>query len=189
MDFEKLEKSIQEIITLVEKFNERYREKCFEILLGLYLRKELHLEIEPEAEKEEIEGEEEEFLVPIDVRAFLQTYNIPEEDLQKLFLTEKNQIRAIYKITTTKKATAQIQIALLTALENAIIAPGNKFEFSVESVREQCKNRKVYDSANFKAHFRNNQRCFKSLDDEEHVELSADGLTELAEVISIVAKK
>lgn len=189
MDFAVLEKPIQEIITLVEKLDERYREKCFEILLSAFLKKELGLPTEREAkigEGEEAEEEKEEFIVPIDVRAFLRQQNLPEEKLQQLFLIEKNEVRPAYKITTTKKATAQMQIALLSALENALL--GNKFEFSTETIRQRCKDHKVYDSANFKAYFRSNKGYFKSLDDAEHVELSPEGLTELADVIATVAK-
>jgi len=151
--------------------------------------KEFQLATKPEIEEEKPEVETEEFLVPIDVRAFLQTYSIPEETLQKLFLVEEKEVRPIYKITTTKKSTAQIQIALLSALENAMRGQGNKFEFSMENVRSQCKNRQVYDAGNFRTHFKNNQGFFKSLDDGEHVELSAEGQTELAEVILTVTKK
>jgi len=191
MNFEELEKPIQDIVKLVEKIDEKYREKCFEILLNFYLKKELQIVTEPGVEEKEKEQgvAKEEFLVPIDVRAFLQQYNIPEEKLQKLFLIEKNQVRPIYKITTRKKATAQMQITLLTALENATTAQGAKFEFSMENVRERCKSYKIYDEANFKANFRKNQGFFKNLNDEEHVELSPEGLTELAEVISIVTSK
>jgi hypothetical protein len=191
MNLDELEKPIQDIIKLVEKIDERYREKCFEILLNFYLRKELQMVTEPgvQEKEKELEGRKEEFLIPIDVRAFLQQYNIPEEKLQKLFLIEKNQVRPIYQITTTKKATAQLQIALLAALENATSAQGAKFEFSMENVRERCRNYKVYDEANFKAHFRNNQGFFRNLKDEEHVELSPEGLTELADVISAVTMK
>jgi len=105
MNLDELEKPIQDIIKLVEKIDEKYREKCFEILLNFYLRKELQMVTEPSVpEKEkELEGKKEEFLIPIDVRAFLQQYNIPEEKLQRLFLIEKNQVRPIYQITTTKR--------------------------------------------------------------------------------------
>ena len=74
----------------------------------------------------------------------------------------------------------------MVALENAV--QGNKFEFSIEEVRKQCQNHKVYDRKNFKTNFKKNAKFFKSLNDEEHVELSPEGQTELAEVISIVVK-
>jgi hypothetical protein len=189
IDFTELEKPIQEIITLVEKLDEKYRQKCFEVLLDFYLHKEFQLATKPKptVEPEEPKGEKE-FIIPIDVRAFLQTYEVPEETVGKLFLIEKNETRPIYKITTTKKSEAQIQLALLAALENAVQKQGNKFEFSIEKVREQCQKHKVYDLANFRAYFKNNIKLFKSLDDEEHVELSPEGQTELAEVMNIVAK-
>lgn len=186
MDFAILEKPIQEIITLVEKLDERYREKCFEILLNAYLKKEFGLQVKPEVITEEAEEEKEEFLVPIDVRAFLRQQNLSEEKLQQLFLMDKNNVRPAYKITTTKKSTAQMQIALLSALENALL--GNKFEFSIDTIRQRCKDHKAYDLANFSANFKKNEGSFKSLADKEHVELSPEGLTELAEVIATVAK-
>jgi hypothetical protein len=189
INFAELEKPIQDIITLVEKFDEKYRQKCFEVLLDFYLHKEFQLATEPKLSKEAEEQKgEKEFIIPIDVRAFLQTYEVPEETIGKLFLIEKNEIRPIYKITTTMKSEAQIQLALLAALENAVQKQGNKFEFSIKNVRERCQKHNVYDSPNFKAHFKNNTKFFKSLDDEEHVELSPEGQTELAEVISTVTK-
>jgi len=189
MKFEELEEPIQDIITLVEKFDEKYRKKCFEILLEFYLRKIFQLATAPEVIEKESEAKKEEFLIPIDVRAFLQRNNIPQEKLQELFLMQKDEIRPTYKITATKKATAQIQIALLTALENAMHGSGRKFEFSMEPVRERCKNYRVYDKTNFRKHFKNNKRLFKSIDDPEHIELSPEGETELAEVILTVAAK
>jgi len=190
MDVGELEKPIQSIIKLVEKLDEKYRLKCFEILLNFYLRKEFKIEAEKEvATGEESGRKEEEFLVPIDIRAFLQQHSIAEEKVQGLFLMEKNEVRPIYKITTTKRATAQLQIALLTALEHALRKQGNKFEFSIKTVRQKCKDLAVYDGANFSAIFKKSKDLFKDLDDPEHVELSAEGKTELAEVISQVAKK
>jgi len=190
--FTELEKPIQEIIALTNKIDERYREKCFEILLNFYLKKELQLVTEPETEEKgekEAITKKEGFLIPIDVRAFLQTHSIPEETIKKLFVVDKDEIRPAYKITTIKKAQAQIQIALLVALENAVSKQGNKFEFSIENVRQRCQDYKVYDLANFKAYFKNNTNLFKSLTDEEHVELSPEGQTELAETIILVAKQ
>ena len=190
-EFEELEKPIKEIIALVNRLDDKYREKCFEILLNLYLRRKFETiaiapeEKTPEKEKEVIPKE---FLLPIDVRAFLTQNSIPEEIIEKLFLIDKDEVRPIYKITTTKKATAQIQIALLSALESAIRKQGNKFEFSMENVRNLCQSYNVYDIANFKAHFKDNSKLFKGLDDEEHVELSPEGQTELAEAITAVAK-
>jgi hypothetical protein len=103
-----------------------------------------------------------------------------------LFLTQGNDVRPTYKIQTTKKAQAQIQIALLSALENAL--RGSKFDFNIENIRQRCKDLRCYDSANFDSIFKRNIALFKGLQDAEHVELSPDGRSELAEAITAIAK-
>ena len=191
INFQELEKPIQDIITLTNKLDEKYREKCFEILLNFYLMGRTgSLSVAPA--KQELEKKERlpdrSFEVPIDVRAFLTQQNIPEDVIKKLFLIDKGEIRPIYKISAAKKAEGQIQIALLAALENAIRAPSNKFEFSVEDVRTRCQKMNIYDAGNFTANFKNSARLFNGLDEKEHVGLSPDGQTELAETITHVAK-
>jgi hypothetical protein len=191
INFVELEKPIQEIITLTNKIDERYREKCFEILLNFYLQKEFQLPAKPREEEKVKEPLDKkiEFIIPIDVRAFLTQQTIPEDIISKLFLIDKDEIRPIYKIATSNKSEGQIQIALLTALENAIKVAGNKFEFSEENVRTRCQKLNVYDVANFIANFKSNAKLFMGLNDKEHVELSPDGQTELAETIILVTKQ
>jgi hypothetical protein len=186
---EELESKIKEFIELAEKFPEPYRQKIFEILLFNYVRgtrapkevpKKIEMPVPPTITPQK-------FVIPIGVRAVLQQYNVPEVTIQKLFLVEGTEIQRIYKLTTAKKAVAQMQVTLLTALENAL-KPRGKFEFSIEVVKNRCKDDYgAYDLANFKANFKKNAKLFKSLDDEEHVELSTDGKAELAEAILAVA--
>jgi hypothetical protein len=194
---ENVKKIVDGVIQLTDKLDEKYREKAFEILLKYLLERDgnelVYRAVKPTAElpMQDSTGEKPsivEPVLPINVRAFLQQNSIPDETIFKLFLIERGQITEKYKITTTRKSEAQIQVALLTALENAISKQGNRFEFSVETIRTQCQNRGVYDKPNFKAHFKNNSKLFKSLADEEHIELSPEGQTELADVILAVAK-
>lgn len=191
MGNEDLESKIKEFIEIADKFDERYRQKIFEVLLTSYLRGTQA----PEEVSEKVEivaptltlTPTQKFVIPIGVKAVLQQYNVPEEDIEKLFVIEGNEIQPKFKITTTNKSDAQLQVAMLTALENAL-RPGGKFEFSMETVRTRCKgDYAIYDSANFKKHFKDNAKLFKNLDDEEHVELSPDGKAELADVILAVA--
>ena len=188
MENEELEAKIKEFIGIADKFDERYRQKIFEVLLINYLRGTQPTKEAPE--KVEVPAPvaaPQKFMVPIGVRAVLQQYNVPEEVIQKLFLIEGTEVQRIYKLTTDKKAVAQMQVALLTALENAL-KPNGKFEFSIEVVKTRCRDDYgAYDVANFKANFKKNSNLFKSLDDEEHVELSTDGKAELAEAILAVA--
>ena len=185
MKSKKIEDTINEILAIVKKIPEKFQEKCFEVLLTSFLVRGSYSPL-PVIEKGKKEDVSEKFIVPIDVRAFLQQYTIPEENLNKLFFMQGNELRPTYKIETIKKAKAQTQITLLTALENAL--KEGKFEFSVEDIRQRCKNRRVYDSINFKTNVKKDANLFRSLADEEHIELSPDGKAELAETILEVSK-
>lgn len=183
MTAEELEVKLKEFVEISEKLPEKYREKCFEVLLNNFLKTGRTSEKEPEtgSDTHPVPTTQKKFIIPIDVRAFLQQYNIQEDNIQKLFIVEGEEIRPIYTIKTTVKSDAQIQLAVLTALENAL--KQGKFEFGIENVRARCKDRAVYDTVNFKTHFRNNKKLFKDLSDDEHVELSPDGKAELADII------
>ena len=188
---EELERKMKEFIEIAEKLPEKYRERCFEALARHFLWG-LRMTEEPRPKPGELEPAIKavappKFIVPIGVRALLQQFDIPEEMIQKLFVIDGEEIQSKYQIETTVKSDAQIQLALLTALENAL-KPGGKFEFSMEAVRQKCIDHRVYDQPNFKTIFRNKTKFFKSLKDEEHVELSVDGKAELAEAISAVGK-
>ncbi len=189
---EELVAKIKEFAKIADELDERYREKCFEVLLADYLGGvKGQVKVAEKIERSELAvkaAAPPKFVVPIDARAFLEQYNIPEETVQKLFVIEGDEIRTKYHIKTTVKSDAQIQLALLTAFENAL-RPGGKFEFSMEDVRQRCKDRAVYDTPNFKAHFNNNAKFFKSLKkgDEEHIELSPEGKAELADVILAIS--
>ena|GEM_PF-790309 len=188
---EELESKIKEFIETAEKFDERYRHKIFEVLLAEYLSSLKAPErVAQEAEitiPAPVQQTPSKFVIPIDVRAFLQQYGIPEDKIQNIFVIDGENIRPTYHIKTTAKSEAQIQVALLTALENAL-RPGGRFEFSMEAVRQRCKDEVVYDAKNFSAHFKNNIGLFKSLKDEEHVELSPDGKAELADAILAITE-
>ena len=186
---EELESKIKEFIDVAERFAESYRQKIFEVLLADYLRSKA-----PEKAAEVgvppmpvVVPSPPKSVIPLSVRAFLQQYEVPEDRIPKIFLIEGEQIQPTHHLKTTVVADAQIQLALLTAVENALQA-GGKFEFSVEAVRGRCKELKAYDAANFKANFKKNENLFKSLKDEEHVELSPEGKAELAEVILAISE-
>jgi len=187
---EELESKIKEFIELAEKFAEPYRQKIFEILLADYLRSkspEIVPEVSEVAVPAVVPTPAPKFIIPIGVRAFLQQYSVPEDKIRKLFFIEGKEIHPTYQLKTTVVADAQIQLALMTALENAL-KPGGKFEFSIEAVRARCKEVKLYDQPNFNAIFKRKDSYFKSLKDEEHVELSLDGKAELADVILAITE-
>ena len=176
IDFARLKSQIESLIHFVQNLPEEFRVPTYETLLKMLLERTI---VTTSLGKEKVK---EAFKIPIDVKAFFEQYDVPENVLNELFLIEGKEIRPIYKLKTAKKAEAQIQIALLTALENALKSTPSKFHFNKEDVRKRCKEMGYYDSANFMKNFKNNAKLFKDLD-EENVELSPEGKERLAEVI------
>lgn len=185
---EEIEGKIKEFIDVAEKFDERYKQKIFEVLLADYLKSRLP---ERAAEQPDVTivaaPVEQKSALPIDVKAFLQQYQVPEEKIPKLFYTQGTDVRPIYHVEKDKPAVAQVKLALMAALENAL-KPNGRFDFLIETVRERCREHGVYDGANFKTNFKNNAKFFKTLKDEEPVELSPDGKAELADVILAITE-
>ena len=120
-ELDDLEKQVTKIASIAQKLPEKFQEKGFEILLNalLYGRTPQQVATGGEGKPAALPAAAGKFTIPIDVRAFLQQFNVPEEALSKLFFIHGSEIRPTYKISTTKKAEAQTQIAVLTALESA----------------------------------------------------------------------
>lgn len=130
-EYEKLKAPIQEIIAFTNTIDERYREKCFEVLLNFYLNRHItdtsattEVAALPKTEPTSTVA-----TVPLAIRAFLTQNNISEEAIKKLFLMEKGEAIPIYKIQETKKATAQIQLTMLVALRNALVNTASMLNF------------------------------------------------------------
>ena len=150
LNYDEIAILIQDIINMIGQFPDKFQPILLEVLLADALKatkERMILDSKPT-----IAGISREFILPINVRAFLIQYNLDESLIEKLFYIENNQISPIWQIKTTRKSVAQIQVALLIALENAL-KTGN-FEFSYEDVRNRCKNLLLYDGTNFSSHFR-----------------------------------
>ena len=189
MDPEEIRNIIDDILRIIEDVPEEYKLRTYEILLTNYLQSARIAEKPvPVGGKESVTPEEtsQPFLIPIDVKAFMAQNNLSEDLIKLLFLIEGNEIWPIYKLKTTKKTKAQIQLACLLSLESAL--RGNKFEFSLEEVRRRVQDFKAYDSKNFRPTFTRYKDLFSDLIDEEHISLSPAGKTELAEIIEEIAK-
>jgi hypothetical protein len=187
IEYEKFRKTIEDIIKFTNTIDEVYREKCFEVLLSHYLSnsagmKNSSLMLEY---TNNVSGAQD---LPSELKVFLQQNSISEEMMNKFFLREKGEVRPIYKITEKKKSIAQIQIAMLTALENALATPKGAFEFSMNTVRRRCVDYNVYDGFDFMFNFKNRAGLFTSLD-HEVVTLTPIGKTELANIINIISKQ
>jgi hypothetical protein len=193
LDYTQLEEEIKKIIELSEKQPEKYQVKCFELLLNAVIKpsvaaNEMTVASAPVAQPEDTKQRAEKIDLPIDVQTFLMQYSIPEDAIDKIFLKKGDEIRAKKRVTTEKVATAQMQVAMLVALENALKGPETTFEFGYQKVKELCKQWGKYDGKNFTTNFTNNKKLFVNLADQEHVELSPDGKDELAELVAVLAK-
>ncbi len=184
-EYEKYRKPIQDIINFANTIDEKYREKCFEVLLYNYL----NTVKKPSVSAQEIEKPFE-MQIPVELKNFLQENKIDEETLEKLFLRQNGQTRPVYMIVEKRKPIAQLQIALLTALENALITPNGVLEFSIKDVRQRCIERNLYDGADFMNNFMNKAGLFTRLDNgNDIVKLSPVGKMELGNVIRAVTKQ
>jgi len=187
--YEKLKKEIKDILEIVKECPEKFQEKCFEVLLSSFLEREKETKV-PEKVKEKkfevphITEKVKEEDIHMKVKALLKRFDLNTDLIGKLFLIEEGQIEPTYKLETTKMAESQVQISLLEALKEAI-KTGN-FEFKIEEIRALYKDRKCYDKANFLAIFKKNKGLFKNetFVKEEPVELSDEGLKELAATIT-----
>ena len=188
-EYEKFRKPIQDIINLTNTIDERYREKCFEVLLNHYLSNGTEMKINSSMQENKNNAPEAQDF-PTDLKIFLQQNTISEEVVNKLFLREKGEARPIYKISEKRKAIAQIQIALLTAFGNALVTPNTAFEFSIKTVRQRCIECNVYESNDFICNFKNKAGLFSSLYNEnEVVKLTPIGKTELANIMTAISKQ
>jgi len=180
--YEKLKEEIKKILEIVKELPEKFQDKCFELLLSNFLERQ------KEYPKPEIPKSEEEVAKPKvpttvhgEVKAFLRKYKLNTELLESLFYFEKGMVKPIFKLKTDVIAHAQIQLSLLCALQEAINS--GFFRFNIEEVRQLCKEQGYFNSANFITYFRNKIGLFKAIKKEEPIELSEDGLKELAETI------
>lgn len=176
---------LQKIVELADRVPEVYREKCFELLLGYALHATLSpmpvVPSIPSALPEAPASGGKLFVLPIDVRAFLSQYALDESTPWKFFIAEGQEIRPIYQLQATKKATAQIQHALMMALEHALSS--GQFQIDIEALRARCNDQKCYDGRNFMKNIKDKANLFKPIVDGEPLSLSPDGKTELADLI------
>lgn len=184
------EERLQEIVKLAESVPETFQEKCFEILLASALGLGSRNVPSPVPDKLGVQDQvaspkKEEFILPIDVKAFLTQYGLAETDVWKYFLAEGEEIRPIYQLTSTKTVEAQTQHALMMALETAIRT--GEFTVNIENLRTRCQDRKAYDMPNFKANIKSREHLFKEVDDVEILTLSPDGKSELADLLEALA--
>lgn len=198
-----LKQEIQEVIEVAKSCPENLQTMVAEILLNDLLRNRRTSEVVTDgqkpneqdgakasfndgstsngAEQSNLKQGGSEFRLPLRLKAFLKKYAIGHDRLTVFFHMEEGQVAPIWSVTATKIAEGQIQIALLTSLENAIKT--GEFAFAMGDVHAACKEHKV-EETNWSNNFKNNSRLFGSLDKDGPISLSEDGMKRLAALIS-----
>jgi hypothetical protein len=175
---------VKELIKFVDTLPEPYRMTTYDTLLGLYLSSFQNPDaiMAAPGQRENDTGVKKEYKFSFDVRAFMDQYEISEEKIRDIFFLDESGISPKYNLNMKKKATYQIDIALLIALENAL-STTLKLEFDMEEVRKRCIENKCYDLSHFTGNFQKWKNLFKDLSNSEHIELSPAGKQQLSEVI------
>lgn len=118
-------------------------------------------------------------------RKFMEKGELSIENLNELFYKEGDGFASLVTdLKVTTMAEAQVRIALLQALHNAL--DSGEFATTVETVREECKMRKTYDQSNFTAHLKKYAAYFDFgtyTKDTVDLKLTEQGRTQLAAVV------
>lgn len=165
-----IKEKIKEFSEIAASVPENLQAICFEILLRDHLasisteRKPPRTEASDASDTSTIKAAEESTKEHADIagsdlhvkaRKFMEKYSVSLNEINNLFYKEGQEILPLYEdLKTTRMAEAQIRVALLQALRNALVT--GEFTAQVEAIRVECRDRKSYDQANFAATFRNN---------------------------------
>jgi hypothetical protein len=209
---ESLKQDVLELAGIAKACPDNLQEKCFEIILTDYLgrlvqanavQKRGERPASPEATGEEKQDQpvdpevldsgapqsESDLIMKdlhIKAKRFLEKYSLTLADLNQILYKEGDELRPLYEdLKTNKGAESQIRIGLLQALISGI--KSGDFEFSGETVRKECQERKCYDGGNFSTNFKNNAALFDGFEKYDSkkpiIRLSDDGRQALAKAI------
>lgn len=199
----KLKEKIEEFAAIAKALPENLQVICFELLLRNHLEQLTGsrpskdappnpsaapvppTETKPPAEAAAKQDDVKQSDLHLKAKKFLEKYGISLEQINNLFFKEDSQLKPLYDdLKTTKMSESQIRVTLLLALRAALTT--GEFEADVEVIREECIERKCYDSNNFGNNFNNNKGLFdfdKYTRDLKSVKLSESGRKLLAETI------
>ena len=164
MNYDDLKDEIKAIADIANGVPEKFRERCFELLLQHLLGSSAARKREDESfthdeklkagKDDEIKGSDHSGSIPTpsQVKVFMQKTGIAKEDLRHVLIYEDDEVHFVQEPTTQKIARGQIEWALLLALKNGIAT--NSLSVDPESVRSICQEKGFYDQANFSNNFK-----------------------------------
>jgi hypothetical protein len=158
MDYGSLSEEIKQITEIAESVPERYKEKCFEILLQRLLSEKKSpsqaLEIFSQGHPESIPSQDAKIPITTQIRLFMTKTGITEEELNSILFYDSNNDEVHFLKEPNPPAIAQGQIdwALLLALQKGVLS--NELSVDAENVRAICQVKGFYDGANFASIFK-----------------------------------
>ena len=188
MDYSKLKEEIREIADIAASVPDRFKEKCFEVLLGNLISGTAN-DIGGSSQQEgppppPPPGRE--LPITTQLRVFMRRRKITEDALKVVLMVADGEAHFLSEPTPQNTAEGQTQWALLLALKNGVL--NNSLEADPEEVRSICQDKGLYDPANFAAHFKKAKfaKLFKGLMEPQGdpQRLTTDGETELATLIA-----
>ena len=161
--YEALKTELAEIVAIVETLPDRYKDRCFDLLLSRLLSEHGEAGVEDvnsggsdtDAGLGSRAGDRSDGkMTPLTakMRAFIKRNGVTEEQLRELAFVEEGEVHFIHEPQVTQNSRGQVQWALLLALKSGLL--GGEMEVDPEAVRSICIEKGFYDRANFAKDFR-----------------------------------
>ena len=205
MNYQELKEEIKTIAEISDNVPEKFKEKCFEILMN-HLLKEANGTtpaekneitqtnqnidnqknmIDNQNHNEEVKSDSPENTIPLSaqLRVFMRKTNITIEEIQNIIHYENGNVYFIKEPKDSIVSKGQIKWALLLGLKNGIAA--KDFLVDPEDLRSICQDKGYYDMKNFSRYLKNYSNYFKNplIPQGDSQPLSDDGINELAKLI------
>jgi hypothetical protein len=202
MKYEELKEEIRSISEIAESVPERFRERCFDLLLQRLLdsgaveaRRGPAASAVDESQKKpsgnEIKKPTSDGKIPIQtqMKVFMQKTGITLPDIEQVLIFDEGSVHFIQEPKTQRISRGQIEWSLLLALKNGIET--NNLSVDPEAVRSMCQEKGFYEISNFWKAFKTetNVSYFQGpMESQGQVQkLTAEGMKELAKLIKQLA--
>lgn len=193
MKFENLKEEIKSIAEISDSVPEKYRDKCFELLLSYLLSgspdQNKNLAYSEAKDSGKSETTKHQIPTPSHIKAFMRRKGVSQQQLENIIMIDGDDFHFIKEPEHGQAAKGQIEWALLVALKNGIL--NNSIKADPEDIRSMVQDKGFYDQANFASNFKKATYAsyFKGalVRQGDAQELSNDGETALAELIKKLA--
>jgi len=194
MNYADLKKGILDIAAVADAVPEKFKDRCFELLLSHMLG-----ELVGREQKPPVPGTKPAKNVPpadslpsrTSLRVLMRKTGLTEEELQQVIMFADGEAHFLKEPNTRQVTLGQFQWALMLALKNAVL--NDALTTDPEALRSICQEKGYYDQANFSANFKRGKfigAFAKQLSPQgEPQKLSPSGMDALADTVRSVLSK